>query len=134
MPPGQASPDRVRIVIADDDRLFAHMVRARLSAWPNFEVIGIAVDGREAVALTEELEPDLLLLDVSMPGLDGIEAAELIRSGPSSPSIVLITGEDEASDARAYKAGAAAYLRKSEGVVELIDVILTVSQIAVPGG
>lgn len=124
-------PDAVRIVLADDDRLFAQMVRAQISMRPGLEVVGIAGNGREAVELAEELEPDLVLLDVSMPVLDGIEASRIIRAADNPPSVVLVTGEDEVADGRAYRAGAAAYLRKSTDLVGLIDVILAVSQLAV---
>jgi DNA-binding NarL/FixJ family response regulator len=127
---GQCNHDPIRIVIADDDRLFAGMVRAQLSARTEFEVVGIAGDGREAVALTEELEPDLVLMDVAMPLLDGVEASRLIRAAPNGPKVVLVTGDDEDLDGRAYRAGAAAYLRKSD-LVGLIDLILAVS-IAAP--
>src|SRR5262245_57434757 len=125
-----SSPDSVRIVIADDDDLFARMVRIQLSTRPEFEVVGIASDGREAIELTNELEPDVVLMDVSMPVVDGIEATEVIRAGPDPPAVVMVTGEDEATDVRAYTAGAAAYLRKSGGTLGLIDVILAVSQVA----
>jgi DNA-binding NarL/FixJ family response regulator len=125
---GQAAGP-VRIVIADDDPFFGRMVQAHLSRRPEFEVVGLASDGREAIALTEELEPDLVLLDVSMPVLDGIAAARIIRAGASPPVIVLVTGADGATDRRACEAGAAAYLRKTDDVVPLMDVVLTMSQL-----
>jgi CheY-like chemotaxis protein len=62
--------------------------------------------------------------------LDGIEAAEIMRDQPDPPAVVFVTGADEASDARAYKAGAAAYVRKPADLVQLLDVVLTVSQFA----
>jgi DNA-binding NarL/FixJ family response regulator len=123
--------DTVRVVLADDDRLFLQMMRARLSMRPELEVVGIAANGREAVELTAELGPDLVLMDVSMPVLDGIEASRLIRAAENPPAVVLVTGEDEAADGRAYEAGAIAYLRKTGDIVGLIDVILAVSQVAV---
>jgi len=64
--------------------------------------------------------------------LDGIDAARIIRQGRRPPSVVLVTGEDDASDARAYEAGAAAYVRKTGDIVPLMDAILTVSQLALP--
>lgn len=124
---GQAVLDPVRIVIADDDRLFAEMVRMQLSSREEVEIVGIAATGKEAVELAEELEPDLVLMDVSMPVLDGIEAARAITAGSDPPAVVLVTGEDGELDARAYKAGAAAYLRKSAGLAALMDVIVAVS-------
>jgi DNA-binding NarL/FixJ family response regulator len=127
---GQAAPDPVRIVVADDDPLFARMVRAHVSARPEFEIVGIATNGLEAVELTDELAPDIVLMDVGMPILDGIEAAQIIRDRPDPPAVVLVTGEDEESDTRAYTAGAAAYVRKPADLVMLMDIIVAVSQFA----
>jgi DNA-binding NarL/FixJ family response regulator len=129
-PQGIRPPRPVRVVIADDDRIFAHMIRARLGLRPDLEVVGIASDGDEAVALVEEFEPDLVLMDVNMPVMDGIEATRLICALPDAPTVVMVTGEDEDADARAYEAGAAAYLRKSVELVSLIDVVLAVAQLA----
>lgn len=124
-------PGPLRIVIADDDPLLGRMLQAHLSERADFEVVGLAANGREAIMLADELEPDLVLLDVSMPVLDGIDAARIIRQRASPPTVVLITGDDHASDVRAYKAGAAAYVRKSGGLAPLIDVILAVSQLGI---
>lgn len=126
---GQAAPDPVRIVVADDDPLFARMVRAHVSARPEFEVVGIATNGLHAVELNDELTPDVVLMDVAMPVLDGIEAAEIIRDRPDPPAIVLITGEEDTSDARVYNAAAAAYVRKPADLVGLMDIVLAVSQL-----
>jgi DNA-binding NarL/FixJ family response regulator len=128
--PGVPSRDRIRIVVADDDWMFARLLQVRLSAHPDLEVIGIAGNGSEAVALVEKLEPDLVLMDVSMPVLDGVEATRLIRTLPEPPTVVLVTGEDGDADLGAYEAGAAAYLRKSLDLVSLIDVIVAFSQLA----
>jgi DNA-binding NarL/FixJ family response regulator len=124
---GQGARDPVRIVIADDDRLFAEMVRMQLSSREDVEIVGIAATGEEAVELAEELEPDLVLMDVSMPVLDGVEAARAITAGSDPPAIVLVTGEDNELDARAYQAGAAAYVRKSSGLAAVMDVIVAMS-------
>jgi len=121
--------DRIRVVVADDDWLFARMLQVRLSAHPDLEVVGTAGDGSEAVALAEELAPDIVLMDVTMPVLDGVEATRLIRALPEPPAVVLVTGEDE-DDLGAYEAGAAAYLRKSLDLVSLIDVIVALTQLA----
>jgi DNA-binding NarL/FixJ family response regulator len=126
MPPGPGSHDRIRIVIADDDLLFARMVRTQLCERAEFEVVGLAANGQEAIDLVEELEPDVVLMDVAMPVLDGIEASRVVRASADPPTVVLVTGEDEDLDTRAYKAGATAYLRKAD-VLGLIDLILAVS-------
>src|SRR5204863_9007515 len=119
--------DAVRIVSADEGRLLARMLRARLSERPGFDVVGIAGNGREAVSLAEDLAPDLLVMDVSMPVLDGIQATRLIRTAPDPPVVLFVTGEDAASNARAYEVGAAAYLNKSTALLALMDMIVAVS-------
>jgi DNA-binding NarL/FixJ family response regulator len=124
---GRGAGDPVRIVVADDDRLFAEMVRMQLSSREEVEIVGLAANGEEAVELAEELKPDLVLMDVSMPVLDGVEAARTITAGSDPPAVVLVTGEDGELDARAYEAGAAAYLRKSAGLAALMDVIVALS-------
>jgi DNA-binding NarL/FixJ family response regulator len=130
LPPGMPPRDRIRIVVADDDRMFAQSLQVRLTAYPDLEVIGIAGDGREAVALVQDLVPDIVLMDVNMPILDGVEAARLMRALPEPPTVVLVTGEDADDDSGAYESGAAAYLRKSVELVSLIDVIVAFSQLA----
>jgi len=132
LPPPE--PDAVRVLLVDDDALFARSMRARLSLRSEIEIVGIAADGVEAVDLSAALEPDIVLMDVSMPRLDGIAATERIRQQPSPPAVVLITGEDEESDSRAYEAGAAAYLRKSTDLLGLVDMIVAVSQLVGAGG
>ena len=129
LPPGMPPRERIRIVIADDDWMFARLLQVRLTAHPDLEVIGIAGDGSKAVALAEELTPDIVLMDVTMPVLDGVEATRLIRALPDPPTVVLVTGEDDDTDLGAYEAGAAAYLRKSVDLVSLIDVIVAFSQL-----
>jgi len=124
----------IRVVLADDDRLFAQMMRAQLSLNSDLEVVGIASDGAEAVALAAELEPDVVLMDVSMPNLDGIAATRLIREMPVPPMVVLVTGDDETTDARAYEIGAAAYVRKTGDFAALIDLIVAISQFVVAVG
>ena len=127
MPPA----DRTRILIADDDRRFAEMLRSVLAAHDGFEVVGVVENGEEAIAGVEELKPALVLMDVAMPVLDGIEATRQIRDLPNPPSVVLITGEDsDVIDRSAYAAGASAYLRKSQELVAVIDVVVAVSQVS----
>jgi DNA-binding NarL/FixJ family response regulator len=123
---GQAAPDPIRIVVADDDPLFARMLRAHVSTQPEFDIVGIATNGLEAVELNDELEPDVVLMDVAMPALDGIEAAQILRERPDPPAVVLVTGDDPAVNLRAYRTGAAAYVRKPADLVELMDLVLAV--------
>jgi two-component system response regulator DegU len=132
MEPASGVPpaDRTRILIADDDRFFAEMLRSALVVHDEFEVVGVFENGAEALAGTESLKPALVLMDVGMPVLDGIETTRKLRDLADPPTVVLITGEEsESNGKRAYEAGAAAYLRKSEELVSVIDVVIAVSRL-----
>jgi DNA-binding NarL/FixJ family response regulator len=121
----------VRVLIADDHRLFAESLMAVLSEDERVDVVGIADDGREAVELAAELEPDVILMDLKMPVLDGFEATRRIRESDSEAQILILTGTDEeigSEDATA--AGASGYLRKEQGVDELRTVFLEVASLA----
>ena len=120
--------DRTRIVIADNDRRFADELRLSVEAHGAFEVVGIASDGEEAIQLVETLKPSLVLMDVAMPGLDGVEATRKLSNMSESPAVVLMTSL-EGPDSRALDAGAAAYLRKGEGVSCLGDIVLALAQL-----
>lgn len=123
--------DRTRILIADDDRKFAEMLQAALSLHEDFEVVAIVGDGAEAVVCATELRPQLVLMDVGMPKLDGIEATRRIRELSNPPLVILITGENpRATGENAYDAGAAAYLLKSRDLPNLIDAILTCTRLS----
>jgi DNA-binding NarL/FixJ family response regulator len=128
---GGPPSDRTRILIADDDRFFAEMLRSALSAHDEFDVVSVVENGAAAVDGARMLKPGLVLMDVAMPLLDGIEAARQMREFDDPPTVVLITGEESTSnDKRAYEAGAAAYLRKSQELVSVIDVIVAVSRLS----
>jgi DNA-binding NarL/FixJ family response regulator len=118
---------RIRVMIADDHRLFAEALEAILSADPRIEVVGHASDGREAVELASQLEPDVVLMDISMPVMDGIEAARAIRESRRGSCILMLTGSNSRTDVdRARQAGAAGYVTKDRIAAELIDAILEV--------
>jgi DNA-binding NarL/FixJ family response regulator len=120
-----------RILIVDDDARFVEMLRDALLAHEDFEIVGTAQNGREAYERAVELKPSIVLMDVSMPVLGGVEATRLIQGLDDPPAVVLITGEEnEATDGAAYEAGAAAYLRKSEDLPMLVSVIIAVSRLA----
>jgi DNA-binding NarL/FixJ family response regulator len=120
-----------RILIVDDDPSFVEMLRTALLDHDDFDVVGTARNGQEAYDLAVELKPSAVLMDVSMPVLDGVEATRLIHGMDDPPAVVLITGEEtEATDAAVYEAGAAAYLRKSEDLPMLVGVIVAVSRLA----
>ena len=124
-------PEPTRIVIADDDPFFVQMLRAELAECDQLEVVGTAANGAEAIDLVEELQPAVVLMDVAMPVLDGVDAMREIRNMPHPPAVVVITGrEEEVSAHAAYQEGAQAYLRKSEDLPLLIGVVVAVSQLA----
>jgi DNA-binding NarL/FixJ family response regulator len=121
-------PDtRIRVLIADDHRLFAEALQAILDADERIDVVGQAGDGREAVQLANRLHPDVILMDISMPLMDGIEAAKTIRVTDGDASILMLTGSNSRADVdRARQAGAAGYVTKDRIAAELIDAILEV--------
>jgi DNA-binding NarL/FixJ family response regulator len=103
----------IRVVIADDQALFREGLRTLLSTRPEVEVVGEAADGGEALNLVERLEPHVVLMDLRMPVMDGIQATAHIRDRwPSIPVLVLTTFDDDASLFGALRAGAAGYLLK----------------------
>jgi two-component system, NarL family, response regulator DesR len=120
--------DRTRIVIADKDRRFADELRRSVEAHGAFEVVGIAGDGEEAIKLVETLKPSLVLMEVEMPGLDGVEVSRRLRDMSESPSVVLMTTV-EGPDSRALNAGAAAYLRKGEAASCIAEIVLSLAQL-----
>jgi DNA-binding NarL/FixJ family response regulator len=121
----------VRILIADDHRLFAESLMALLSEDDRVEVVGIANDGVEAVALAMDLRPDVILMDLRMPVMDGLEATRRVRDLGLDSQILILTGTDAAvgSD-EAAEAGASGYLRKERGVEELRRVFLEAASLA----
>jgi DNA-binding NarL/FixJ family response regulator len=122
------SSDVVRALIADDEPLFVEMVDALLTA-EGIEVVGRARDGREAVAQTLALAPDVTLMDISMPVLDGIEATRRIRESAPTACVIVLTGSTVVADVdRARKAGAAAFLSKDSIASELVATIADVTR------
>ncbi len=120
-----ANPDAIRVLIADDHKLFAEALEAILATDSRIDVCGYARNGAEAVALSNELDPDVILMDISMPVLDGVEATKRIRDGRSDACILMLTGSNAAEDVdRARRAGASSYVTKDAIAAELIDAIL----------
>ena len=118
-------PDRVRVLIADDHRLFAEALEAILAMDDRIEVVGRARDGIEAIELWRTLRPDVTLMDISMPVLDGFEATLRIREEDPDACVLMLTGSNARADVdRARQAGAAGYVTKDRIAAELIDAIL----------
>jgi DNA-binding NarL/FixJ family response regulator len=119
--------DRLRILIADDHRLFRSGVRVLLEAMPDLEVVGEATSGDEAVALTETLEPDVVLMDLKMPGTGGVEATRRILEKRSGTRVLVVTMfEDDASVFTALRAGARGYVLKDAHKEEMLRAIRAV--------
>ena len=119
------SPPAIRVLIADDHRLFAEALEAILGADERLEIVGRAADGREAVELATEVEPDVVLLDISMPVMDGFTAATELGRLPRSPAVVMLTGSNAPQDVdRARRAGARGYVTKDAIAARLVDAIL----------
>jgi len=118
----------VRVLIADDDNLMRAGLRAVLSSDGRIEVIGEAADGREAIEQARLLAPDVVLMDVRMPGLDGIAATRAIATSvPHSRLLVLTTFEDDDYVFGALSAGASGFLLKRTEPEQLIDAIHTIA-------
>jgi DNA-binding NarL/FixJ family response regulator len=114
-----------RVLIADDHRLMREGTAALLAADPRLEVAGLASDGREAVELAVRLVPDVVLLDLGMPGVDGVEACAAIRARvPSARVLILTVSEDELDLRAALRVGAAGYLLKDMPPAELVEAVL----------
>ena len=104
---------RLRILICEDDKRLATLVIETLDADGRFDVVARATNGDEAIRLTEAHTPDVVLMDIGMPGLDGIDATRAIRARNAAQHVVIYTGSGEYADVgRADDAGAAGFLHK----------------------
>jgi DNA-binding NarL/FixJ family response regulator len=119
----------VRVVIADDQALVRGGFRMILDARDDMEVVGEASDGREAIALVEELEPDVVLMDVRMPDVDGIEATErIVASGSAARIVILTTYDADEYVFAALRAGASGFVLKDVRPSELVEGIRIVAR------
>jgi len=114
-------PAPIRIAIADDEPLFVEMVSALLASEEGLEVVATAGNGRRAVEVAAEYEPDVILMDISMPVMDGIEATRQIRARNGDACVLILTGATTPEDVdRARQAGAAAYVTKDRIATDLV--------------
>lgn len=118
----------IRILIADDHPVFRFGLRALLASEPDLEVVGEVASGEQAIAQTEALQPDVVLMDVNMPETNGIEATRAIgRTSPRVAVLALTMLEDDETVFQAMRAGARGYLLKGAGGTETLHAIRTVA-------
>jgi len=117
----------IRVVIADDHSILREGVKLLLEAEPDIEVIGQASNGLEAVRMADELKPDLVLMDIQMPGVDGIEACQRIgRQAPTVKVLVLSQNDNEHNLISVLQHGALGYVLKQNAAEELVHAVHTV--------
>ena len=124
---------KVRVLVVDDDPDFVEAAKVSLAADRRIEVVGGAASGDEAVSQAAALRPEVVAMDVAMPGLDGLEATRLIRKDQPECRVVLVSGSifvdrgDEGFEA-ARAAGASAYVVKSRAVLDLAEIVVSVAR------
>src|SRR5829696_3077554 len=115
----------IRVLVVDDHPIFTHALTAVLSQDGRFEVVGTAATGREAVKLAKTAEADVVLMDMSMPILDGPAATRRLVALEHAPKVIALSGHsDKLSRAAALDSGAAAFVTKAEGFDDLVRTIL----------
>jgi DNA-binding NarL/FixJ family response regulator len=118
----------IRVIVADDHTMIRSGLRALLDRAPDVEVVGEAQDGRQAVQLAQELSPNVVLLDIAMPNLNGIEAARQISARQERIGIIILSmHSDEGYVLKALKAGARGYLLKDSSEDDVINAVRAVS-------
>ena len=121
--------EKIRVLIADDHAIVREGIRMILEAHDDIEVVGEAADGRETIDLAEKLLPDVILMDIAMPGLGGLEATlEIVKNNPESKVLVLTQYDNSEYIYRFLKAGASGYVLKKTVGSDLVSAIRTVSR------
>jgi DNA-binding NarL/FixJ family response regulator len=125
--PGRAARRGIRVLLVDDHQVVRRGLRTFLEVQDDIEVVGEAADGAEGVARAEELKPDVILMDVRMPGMDGIEALRALRERGSTARVLVITSfTEQRSVVPALRAGATGYVYKDEDPEALARAIRSV--------
>jgi two-component system response regulator NreC len=120
----QAIATKIRVLIADDHTILREGLRKLLSEEPDIDVVGEAADGHQAVKKAEELKPDVILLDLAMPGMNGIAAAKRLRTAaPGSKILILTVHQEEEYVYETLRAGATGYVLKDAAAPDLVGAI-----------
>lgn len=123
------SAARIRLLLVDDQSLFREALRTLLSIQPDFELVGEAADGRQAVALAAAVRPDVVLMDLRMPVMGGVEATSRIAARAGGPRVIVLTTFDEDAEVfAALRAGAVGYLLKASSSEKLCGAIRAAAQ------
>jgi DNA-binding NarL/FixJ family response regulator len=121
--------ESIRVLIADDHPLFRDGMRGLLGSLPDMEVVGEASSGEQAIELARELQPDVILMDIQMPGINGIEATRrILQTNPRVGIVVLTMFEDDESVFSAMRAGARGYVLKGGEPSEIMEVLRAVAK------
>lgn len=129
----QTTHHPIRVVIADDHTLFAEALGLALRSDPRFHIVGLAENGRDAVELAASVQPDVVLMDLHMPVMDGIEATRRLRFASPRSRVVVVTASTSQEDgARARAAGACAYIRKWASSDDLREAVVEAAADVVP--
>ena len=114
----------ISILLADDHKIFRESLRLLLERQEDFYIVGEAANGQQAVILAERLQPDVIVLDLTMPGLDGLEAIRLIKSRhPTMLMVILSAHDEEIFVTDAFRFGASAYVFKEQSAAELVQAV-----------
>lgn len=123
------SPNAIRVLLVDDQSVIRQAVGSWLGAEPDMDIIGEAEDGESALELVAQLQPDIVLMDIDMPRLDGLAATSALHAvAPQSAVVILSLYDDEFLQSRAREAGAAAFVSKHQALDDLAAVIRQVAR------
>lgn len=124
-----APAKKIRLALVDDQSLFREALRTLLSLQPDFDLVGEAADGEQALAVAATAKPDVILMDLRMPVMNGIEATRRLCAGPNPPRIIVLTTFDEDAEVlAALRAGAIGYLLKASNADKLCGAIRAAAQ------